>query len=236
MITETIMAASPWLLGIMALIAIAIGWNFIKSGQSTQTKGIAKIIGVVLVVALMFNLGFLAFESGEEPVPGNVGGEATWAVVATSTTNNTTVSGNTILTTYDLAAGLFDTSFGGTDVTGSVTISFACIRTDTSVGDGIATAYVVSVPTVTNTTSGVSHDLCTKDALGVFDADFTVDTVVSAMTTAFPTEADDRSETVSLTIVFNAAAVEALVQYSTVSIQYNIGGVVFTHNIMQMNA
>ena len=51
----------------------------------------------------------------------------------------------------------------------------------------------------------------------------------------FPDDPDDRSDTITLVIVFSAAAIEALPQYGTFSLQYNIGGVVFTHNIMHMD-
>jgi hypothetical protein len=229
-IMATIMGASALSIGIVAAILILIGWDKLKLNLSQQTESIAKVGAVIAVVALMFNMGFLAIDSGDGEDLNFVDGNATWDAVATSSTANTTVTGNTILTTYTLSSGAYKMN-----TTGSVTISFACKRTDTSIADGIASANVVSVPTTTNITSGVTHDVLKKDALGVFDADFTVDAVASAMSTTFPGDAADRTETVSLTIVFNAAAVEALAQYATVSIQYNIGGVVFTHNIMHMN-
>jgi hypothetical protein len=229
-IMATIMGASALSIGIVLVIMIAIGWDWIKLNLSKQTKSIAKVLAVVTAVALAFNMGFLAIDNGETTTIFEEG-PATWDAVATSSTANTTVTGNTILTTYTLAeSGKFIPL-----ATGSVTISFACKRTDTSIADGIASAYVVSVPTTTNITSGVTHDVLTKDALGVFDADFTVDAVASAMSTTFPGDAADRTETVSLTIVFNAAAVEALAQYATFSIQYNIGGEVFTHTVMHMD-
>lgn len=227
-IYATIMNMSPWVLGIFALISVMIGWNYIKMGQTTQTKGIFKVIGVLLVVALMVNLGWLAMESTDEP--GTTATPASWAVVASSSTDNTTVSGDTILTTYTLTSG----AFGGA-ATGVVDISFACTRDDVSIADAVSRAYVVSVPTVTNTTSGISHDLVTKDSQGVYDADFTVDSVESAMSATFPGAPDDRTETVALEITFNANAIEALDQYEAITIQYNIGGTVFTHSIMHMD-
>jgi hypothetical protein len=229
-IMSTIMGASALSIGIVAAILILIGWDKLQLNLSQQTESIAKVGAVIAGVALMFNMGFLAIDSGDGEDLNTVDGTATWDAVATSSTANTTVTGNTILTTYTLSAGAYQKN-----TTGSVTISFACKRTDTFIGDSVANAFVVSVPTTTNVTSGVTHDVLTKDALGVFSGDFTVDAVVSEMATTFPGDASDRTETVSLTIVFNAAAVEALAQYATYSIQYNIGGEVFTHNIMHMN-
>jgi hypothetical protein len=230
-IMGTIMGASALSIGIVAAILILIGWDKLKLNLSQQTESIAKVGAVIAVVALMFNMGFLAIDSGDGEDLNTVDGTATWDAVATSSTANTTVTGNTILTTYTLAeSGSF--AFAST---GSVTISFACKRTDTFIGDSVANAFVVSVPTTTNVTSGVTHDVLTKDALGVFSGDFTVDGVVSEMATTFPGADADRTETVALTIVFNAAAVEALAQYATFSIQYNIGGEIFTHSVMHMD-
>jgi hypothetical protein len=229
----TVMGASALSIGIVAAILILVGWDKLNLNLSQQTESFAKVGAVVAVVALLFNMGFLAIDSGADDDGLDIVGDvATWDAVATSSTANTTVSGNTILTTYTLAeTGAF--AFASS---GSVTISFACKRTDTNIADGITSAYVVSVPTTTNVTSGVTHDVLTKDALGVFSGDFTVDGVVSEMSATYPGEADDRTETVSLTIVFTAAAVEALAQYATFSIQYSVGGEVFTHSVMHMDA
>ena len=227
---DYIMSASPWVLGILALIAGMIGWNLIKSGQSNQVKGVSKVVAILLAVGLAINLGWIAMDPGTETPTGEVLGPAVWEATPTSSTDNTSVSGDDILTHYTMTAGAFTDA-----ATGSVTISFACTRTDMSISDSVATAYVVSVPSVTNTSSGVSHPLVSSDANGVFDADFTVSGVTTPMSMTYPADNEARVATVSLTIVFSAAAIEAIPQYGTVSIQYSIGGEIFTHDIMHMD-
>ena len=225
---DYIMSASPWVLGILALIAGMIGWNLIKSGQSNQVKGVSKVLAILLAVALAINLGWIAMDSDTETLT-TAEGPAVWDATPTSSSANTTVTGDDILTHYTMANGAFRFA-----ATGAVTISFACIRTDVSIADSVAQAYVVSVPSVTNTTSGISHPLVTSDANGVYDADFTVSGVTSPMSTTYPADNEARTATVSLTITFSAAAIEAIPQYSTVTIQYSVGGVIFDHDIMNM--
>ena len=224
---DYIMNTSPWVLGILMLLAALIGWNVIKMNLKTQGKNIAKIATVGLALALALNLGWLAMDTTDTVT---VAAPATWDVTPTSSTDNTTVAGSTVLTTYTLTG---EPAFG-TLATGSVTVSFACSRTDTSVADAVATASVVSIPTVTNTTSGVTHDLVTKDAQGVYDADFTVSGVTTPMSATYPSDPSARTATVSLTIVFGVNAIEALDDYGSINIQYLVGGRTITHTIMKL--
>ena len=226
MVTETIMNASPWLLLGLMLLAGLIGWNVIKMNLKTQGKNIAKIATVGLALALALNLGWLAMDTTDTVT---VAAPATWDVTPSSATDNTTVAGSTVLTTYTLTG---EPAFNA--MTGSVTVSFACSRTDTSVADAVATASVVSIPTVTNTTSGVTHDLVTKDSQGVYDADFTVTGVTTPMSATYPSDPSARTATVSLTIVFGVNAIEALDDYGSINIQYLVGGRTITHTIMKL--
>ena len=221
------MNTSPWVLGILMLLAALIGWNVIKMNLKTQGKNIAKIATVGLALALALNLGWLAMDTTDTVT---VAAPATWDVTPSTSTANTTVAGSTVLTTYTLTGA---PAFG-TLATGSVTVSFACSRTDTSVADAVATASVISIPTVTNTTSGVTHDLVTKDSQGVYDADFTVTGVTTPMSATYPSDPSARTATVSLTIVFGVNAIEALDDYGSINIQYLVGGRTITHTIMKL--
>lgn len=207
-----------------AILTIALG--YFKIGISERTKGILKLVGVLLI-----GYGLLSYMNipitSDQGLPGSVIGS--FNVVGSESHSYVVVNQDervfTWTTAYDHSG---DAIVGATQAT----FSFSISRGLGTVGLVQTSASVVSVPSVFNSTTETSSPLIRKTG-NQYDAIWTrADSTSGVGSVTITIGSDSDGTTVSLNLTLGQAGVKSMNLYEIQSVRIEVAGQPWAINVL----
>jgi hypothetical protein len=208
----------PWVLIVIGVVLLGLGYGIVQ-GLSKKSQSFFRIIGIgVIVFGLLSYSGISLF--GEEQAPVSTVGDA-FEVTGSESHSYLTVDNTAKTFTWAVYYNsTTQTIVGATQAT----LNFSIDRGLGTVGLVQTYADVASVPSITNSTSGLSYSVLTKtsDEYNAIWTRLGGTTSYEFITLTIPETSD--GVTASLNVTLNPAAVGSMDVYDTTNVGITIGG------------
>ena len=214
---------------VVGVALLLIGYGYLKFGFSLKTLKLMRIGGFILVVlAVLSYAGINLFAAEEAPPAGTVG---SFEVTATESLAQLTVDNNANTITWAVAIGNYSTPAFVSNCQ-YFNVAFTVDRGLGTVGLVQTYGDVTSIPSITNDTTGVSTPVLSKtgDQYNAIWTRADATTAYDMITITIAETADGATVTLNMTLTLTA--IVSMHQYDTVNIGVQIGGEVWTVQVL----
>ena len=228
---------------VIGIALLFLGYNFLKLGLDSGSRKLLRYGGFAFIIfAVATYAGFSLVGEEEAPVAVSVGSfDVTTSEAMSWLTVNNQAQTVTWAVTYNYTAEDFTgvgTAAGGAGAESNSQYALLSFSVDRGLGTvGLVQTFgeVTSVPSITNDTTGVSHDILTQSN-DMYNAIWTrADSTTSyeMITVTIAETADGAVVTLNMTLA--SASVGSMDQFDTVNIGLVIGGESWTVTVLLAN-
>ena len=214
---------------IVGVVLLLLGYGYFKMGLSAKTLKIFRFGGVILVaLAVLSYLGINLFATEEAPPTETVG---SFEVTATESMAQLTVDNNANLITWAVDIGNYSTPAFVSNCQ-YFNVAFTVDRGLGTVGLVQTYGDVTSIPSIVNDTTAVSTPILSKtgDQYNAIWTRADATTAYDMITITIAETADGATVTLNMTLTLTA--ITSMHQYDSVNIGLQIGGEVWTVQVL----
>lgn len=214
---------------VVGVILLLLGYGYFRMGLSAKTLKLFRFVGVILVIlAILSYAGINLFAAKEAPPAGVVGA---FEVTASESLTQLTVDNNARTITWAINFGNYSTPAFVSNCQ-YFSVDFTVDRGLGTVGLVQTYGDVVSIPSISNGTTGDSYTLLTKTG-NQYNAIWTRADSTTAYKMVTVTIAEDADgATVNLNMTANLNALLSMDTYDTANIGLVIGGQSWTVQVL----